>query len=182
MQEQATSFSFYFLGNSTVGGTVSFEYHLFTSNTQCVEGRYFLIRLTKGERSPTTYNNWLEWVWFLLDENSITSAPLPVEPISKAYINDRSDGAKPSTILEHEVTTSLIPFCGESQQCWVLSKILPGTSDRAYVLGRSQFYIYVDIDTALLCLSSKEDSESSLSQQQMSLPQLDIRTIPKTIE
>lgn len=164
------------------GEQVSFEYHLFTSNIQHVEGRYFLIRLTKGERSPTTYKNWLEWAWFLLDENFITSASLPVEPISKAYINDRSDGAKPSTILEHEVTTSLIPFCGESQQCWVLSKILPGTSDRAYVLGRSQFYIYADIDTALLCLSSKEDSESSLSQQQMSLPQLDIRTIPKAIE
>lgn len=165
-----------------LGEQVSFNYHFFTSNTQCMEGRTFLIRLTKGERIPTTYKNWVEWAWFLLDEDFITAAPLPVEPTSKAYINDRSDEAKPSTILEYEVTTSLIPFCGESQQCWVLSKILPGTSDRACVLGRSQFYIYVDTDTALLCLSSKEISESSLSQQQMSLPQLDIRAIPKAIE
>lgn len=165
-----------------LGEQASFDYDFFTSNTQCVERRSFFIRLTKGERIPITYKNWVEWAWFLLDEDLITSVPLPVEPTSKAYINDRSDGAKPSTILEYEVTTSLIPFCGESQQCWVLSKILPGTSDRAYVLGRSQFYIYVDTDTALLCLSSKEVSESSLSQQQMSLPQLDTRTIPKAFE
>lgn len=63
-------------------------------------------------------------------------------PHSKAFINDRSDGAKPSTILEHEVTTSLTHFCrGKSQHHWVLSKILPGTADRAYILGRTQFYI-----------------------------------------
>jgi len=88
-----------------------------------------------------------------LDKNFITSAPLPVGPTSKAFINDRSDGAKPSTTLEHEVTTSL-HFCRESQQFWVLSKILLGTPDRAYIPVRSPFYIQVGDSIAMFVLKT----------------------------
>lgn len=70
---------------------------------------------------------------------------------------------------------------------WGIPTVLGAEQDSARNIRQSlcswqESVLYIHIDTALLRLSSKEVSESSLSQQQVSLPQLDIRTIPKAIE
>lgn len=100
-------------------------------------------------------------------------------PGSKAFINDRLDEAKPSTILQHEVTARLTHFCGgiptslgaeqdsarntrQSLRSWQESVLYIGRWQHCYVHPQNRF-------------------QNLLSLEQVFLPEENLKTIPKSM-